>query len=133
MCGDEADGVCGVDGTEGKCIQAFGINTWKKEIQREIWTKMWGNDVLKGIWKEYDGKCVDYMHKKNCDPWSWLFNDNYLVINYSVQIHRNVTNDVLKGIIPKIIRKDWKTKHHIWLRVIGKMKNIGPQISTLFQ
>ena len=44
--------------------------------------------------------------KKSCDPWSWLFNDNDLVINYSAQIHWKVTKDVLKGIIPKIIRKE---------------------------
>jgi hypothetical protein len=23
---------------------------------------MWENDVMKGIWKEYDGECVDCMH-----------------------------------------------------------------------
>jgi len=50
--------------------------------------------------------------------------DNDLVINYSAQIHRKVTNEVLQGNIPKIIPKDWKRQKHIWLRVMSKMKNI---------
>jgi hypothetical protein len=121
ICKDETDGVCGVDGTEDKCIQALGRNTWTKEIPWKIWAKIWENDVLKGIWKEYDGECVDCMHlsqdgvckhsnitscsltereetfacQEELGPWSWLFSDNDLVINYSAQIRRKVTTDVL--------------------------------------